>query len=472
MGSCGNNYMKRYLYFFLVFLNLSSWSYADNFSIQVNAENPAASQSYIQKINQLLKEASRLKENQGVGFLLGGSAIAGTGLQFEVLDTQGMLSFYCSSYATVTAEYRASVYTGLQAISTRGCTTPNYYEGLFMTLSGALGVDLFAGAGVFGTASYGFDYGLLQDTIRNHFIKNPSNIFAFLKEADDLLSCSGINPVHSIFVLMIDATILTLEQLTHFENFDNNSKIKITNGISHLKETLKHISKTPAERLNHSKRCSSRALSMLMNTKDLINIYKSEVKDNSYSVASMVLPSKKILSWAATRYLEESDFPFLRKLILEIVNRDMSGCDSVTAGIGASLGTPTGLNGSIGVAFSNYKKLGESFPIRNLRETVIDRYVTEGGASNLLSDATITLNQVCKVGSKAKDCVWNATCSIAKDPVGSAKKIANRAKTFIDFSCQKTSALITGFLNAAKTCVNDNYAALKPELLFTKGPQK
>ena len=211
---------------------------------------------------------------------------------------------------------------------------------------------------------------------------------------------------------------------------------------------------------------------MMMNIKELLNIYTSEVKDNSYSVASVLLPSKKILSWSASRYLDESDFPFLRKLFLEIVNRDMSGCDSVTAGIGGSFGTPTGLNGSVGVALSNYKKLGESFPIRNLRETVIDRYVSEGGASNLLSDATITFNQVCKVGSKAKDCVWNATCSIARDPVGSAKKIANRAKTFIDLSCKRTGEFITSFLNAAKTCVNDNYAALKPELLFTKGSQK
>ena len=162
--------------------------------------------------------------------------------------------------------------------------------------------------------------------------------------------------------------------------------------------------------------------------------------------------------------LDSQNFPFLKNLLLEIFRRDMSGCDSVSASLGVGFGaneTLVGPSVGVGMALSHYTKIGPTLNIRELTDSVIDRYVQRKGFKNLGDDSKEVYSRVCTVAGK---CAWKAACMMTdREAFTLGVKKAYSV-------CTQSAKNTVAFLNSMYECFKGNFKelAVRPYEILSK----
>jgi hypothetical protein len=409
---------------------------------------------FLQRARKLLKLSASLADNQGVSVGLSGSGIAGAGIAVDALNFDGKLAFFCSSTVSLKVENSFGFSSDYSYIATRGCDVPSSYEGLFVSLSGYGGVDFLAKGAVGGGVSYGFNFAPLLDTLDYQFIRNPKNLFSLLVEIQRLNSCLMGDAASRMIKFSLQTILKYLEKLEGKVS-DPLLKKEISFEISRTRHLL--------EQKNSSSSCGFENVSenLKRNSKQFFEYSTQSAK---YKTLATLLPSKDQLGLVVESTLDSQNFPFLKNLLLEIFRRDMSGCDSVSASLGVGLGaneTLVGPSVGVGMALSHYTKIGPTLNIRELTDSVIDRYVQRKGFKNLGDDSKEVYSRVCTVAGK---CAWKAACMMTdREAFTLGVKKAYSV-------CTQSAKNTVAFLNSMYECFKGNFKelTLRPYEILSK----
>ena len=436
--------LNKFLFSLIVLVSIAPLrSFADEDSV------------FLQRARKLLKLSASLADNQGVSLGLGGSALAGAGAAVEAVNFNGKVAFYCSSNVSLKVENSFGVSADFNYIHTRGCEVPASYEGLFVTLTGYGGVDFVANGSLSGAVSYGFNYEPLMDTLEYQFIRNPKNLFSLLIEIQRLNSCLVSDASSRLLKFSLQAILKRLEKLEN-KISDPTLKKEISFEIARTQHVL--------DQQSSSLTCGFDKVSsnLKKNSKQFFEYSKQSTK---FHTLASLLPSKDQLALVVESTLESERFPFLKNLLLEIFRRDMSGCDAISAGAGVGAGVAieslVGPTVGVGVSLSHYKKVGPTLDTRELRESVIDRYVQDKGFRNLLDDTKETYTRVCTVAGK---CVWKAACMMTdREAFSLGIKKAYGV-------CDQSVTNAVAFLNGMYECFKYNFKelAVRPYEILSK----
>lgn len=418
------------------------------FILSTSSSSAESNIKFISLVNKILKQSAKLKDNQGLSFSLEGSAfVAGTGLTLDVVNIRGEVALFCSASVSARIQTDAALTASASYFQTRGCQTPDQYEGTFLSVMASGGVDFYASASAMGGLSFGVDTVLLADTIRKRIIEEPEKIHQLLKEILNLQYCN-INASTTAFLDSLLQSILKGLD----ENLPQRASPVLRAEIQNLKKNFS-VSHADLENSRKPGTCG-----MSFDSEELYSLgqkyfelgRESWIED--HNIASL-LPNKDQLALLYEDFLDPELYPTLRPLILEILRRDFMGCDSLHLGLGASLASGSAIAASFAGAISNYKKIGPSIPVRKVREFVIDRYVQEDGFDNVIHDSQDTFYKVCQAGKNAGQCVWRASCRFAENPSIAIGAIKNQYHNF----CNTMSMLKEKFLNGVKECTYENY---------------
>jgi hypothetical protein len=398
---------------------------------------------FLQRVRKFLKLSAGLGDNQGVSVGLSGSAfVVGTGISADAINFDGKVSFFCSSSFSLKAENGADFTKDFNYISVRGCgKKAEMYEGLFMTLSGSGGVDFVAKGAVGGAVSYGLNKDIFISTLGEYFVKKPENLKVLLKEMANLVFCLHDDTTSQLLRFYIQAILKYLQVLVYKAN-DSVQRNEILVQIQNIQNVLdgKVFSLT----------CGFENVSENLKKNSVKFFEYSKSEAYRYKLASL-LPSKDKLALVVRSTLDSDQFPLLSSLLLEILGNGMSGCDSVTAGLSVGFGVGSGATVSVGLSASNSKKIGPTFDLRELRESVIDRYVQKNGLNNFLGDSKEAYARVC---TAAGQCMWKASCMMTE------REAFTLGIDKVYSACTQVAKNTVAFLNSMYECYKDNYKEL------------
>ncbi len=369
--------------------------------------------SKIQVVNELLKSIVNLQDNHGTAISGGASALAGINLQLEAINVNGKISFFCAAGASAKIEDHAYAYLGVQNIDIRGCDTAESYEGAFLSFMASGGIDAIANGSIDFALSYGINYPYFKDTIEQNFMQGWGPIMSLLGEVVDLNECLIGNPSAKYLLSLTELSVVTIRKA--FEKivrkkpdyFNSVQMLELRERLLIAELGLKYLRNSDSSPLNNT-RSGCKADYLKKSFADFDSLFKISADQVKPLNLASLFPSKKQLTFVAQRLLDEKYFPKLRNLFVEILERDMTGCDAT--GVGVSLGISTGsvISASIGVSLSNYKKIGPSIPIKSFQTKMMDRYINENGLWNLKDDAYNGMVKTCSVVKGAMKCTWRA----------------------------------------------------------------
>lgn len=409
---------------------------------------------FLQKARKLLKATASLSDNQGVSVGLSGSAfVAGTGIAVDAINFNGDVAFFCSSSLSLKIENGAGLTKDLNYVSTRGCEVPSRYEGLFMTISGSGGVDFLAKGAVGGAVSYGLSFVDLSGILEKNFIRNSQGLDLLLSEIVKVASCLKKDSSSQLIRFYLQSILKYLEILQN-KITDTETRKEISFEISRAKRLL---DKQPT----HLSCGFDKVSENLRNNSKKFFEYS---KESSYdSKLASLLPSKDKLALIVESSLDSDHFPFLSKLLLDVLRLGMSGCDSVTAGLSLGVGSNKKIAPTIsaGLSVSSYKKIGPTLRTRELRDAAIDRYVQRDGVNRFIGDTKEGFSRVC---SETGKCAWKAACMLTDREAF----IQGVKKSYV--ACTETAVKTVAFLNGMYECFRDNYKdiTLRPYEILSK----
>lgn len=427
--------------FFFFTLSLSS----------IASSNTRDEEEYLFRMRNILKEALKLQDNRGVTFAVAGALpFAGTSLSLEAMNLGGNLSFYCSSAASLRIQNNASISGAVGRNYARGCEVARKYEGFSISLSGGAGVNVIAGASLAGTVSYTLDMQMLTDTVRTHFINNPWNLLTLLKEMSVFRVCLRNQELAAFLDAFILVTVQTVELGIPLLP-DNSLRVEIIKELRKVKNTLNHARKSVSDYAEATD-CGFRDIpeKLSANGEKMIQLFKTAFKESPNPAA--LVPGKEQIALMIESIVDQEHFPFLRKLLLEVVRRDLTNCNRVEVSGALAAATPSGVAFSLSASLKHIKQIGPVIPLRSFRESVVDRYVQKDGARNFFDDNVFVLKQLCKQGK----CAWAVTKQIIKNPRESLTQAALKLQ-------EKQAQVFASFLNGLKACTVDNYKDLLTE---------
>jgi hypothetical protein len=404
-------------------------------------------QSYVLRMQQVLKDAMKLSDNQGHSYTIGGSLpFAGTAMNLDVINLDGSIAFFCSAAASLRIQNNASVSAQISKSFNNGCHVANRYAGYSISISAGSGLDVGAGLGVAGSVSYGLNFPLLIDTIRTHFIDNPWELLKLLNEMSEFSLCLKNSEVAAVMEGFLAVTAKAIEvNLSLIEN--SSVRAEVQDALRDLLDKFRR-GRLGVKKYGEETDCGFRKISQNLseNSKAIIDSLKKTMT-NSPNPAALI-PNKEQLALLVESVVDGKYFPQLRMILLELLRRDLTNCNSVSFAGNARLGTPSLLSLSLSASLVHYNRIGPVIPLRSFRENIVDRYVSKDGPMNYLNDSVSAVKQVCKAGV----CTWKAT----RDAIANPEAAVNKVKKY-------EADALAGFLNGLKVCTADNYKSLLVE---------